>query len=169
MKKLCALVLTLCLLCFSGCSESGYSKGRISEIIGIDISGADYMTTIDTHGGFHGDGNAHVIVPLEGTDVLEQIQTNPAWHAFPLTENLTAIVYGLRTENASTGPYISFDDSGNSSIPEITDGYYFFLDRHSQCTDPHDDTNVLSRASFNLTIAIFDCHTETLHYLELDT
>lgn len=169
MKKLCALILVMCLLCLSGCSESGYSKEQISKAIGIDISGTDYLTVIDTHGGFHGDGNAHVILPLDDTDCLEQIQNNSKWNSLPLSENLTAIVYGIRTEDSAIGPYISFDDSGDSGIPEITNGYYFFMDRHSQAMDPHDDTDVLSRGSFNLTIAIYDCDTETLHYLELDT
>lgn len=169
MKRALAILTVFCVFLLSGCEQSGYSKTNISKTLGIDISSAEYMTTIDTHGGFFGDGTAHVIVPLEGSNCLEQIQSNNDWHELPLSENLTAIVYGIKTENASIGPYITFDDSGSSGIPEIENGYYFFLDRHSQSTDPSDDSSVLARASFNLTIAIYDADTDTLHYLELDT
>ena len=69
----------------------------------------------------------------------------------------TALTVYMEQGYKSIGPYITVDDTRSPAVPEITNGYYFFLDRHSQSTDPHDDTNVLSRASFNLTIAIYDC------------
>lgn len=169
MKRLLCVLASICLLCFSGCSKSGKITDEISATIGIDLSNTEYVTRIDTHGGFHGDGNTIVTMPLSSESVLEQIQGNSNWHSLPFTENLTAVVYGIHTDNSSIGPYITVDDSRNAAVPEITNGYYFFLDRHSQSTDPHDDTNVLSRASFNLTIAIYDCDTEMLYYLEFDT
>ncbi len=169
MKRLFCIILSICLLLMSGCSKSGSITDDISMAIGIDLSDAEYATRIDTHGGFHGDGSTIVSMPVSSESVLEQIQNNPQWHSLPFTENLTAVVYGITDENSSIGPYITVDDTRNPAVPEITNGYYFFLDRHSQSTDPHDDTNVLSRASFNLLIAIYDCDTDILYYLELDT
>ena len=169
MKRLICILLSVCLLCFSGCSKSGSMTDEISNTIGIDLVNAEYATRVDTHGGFHGDGNTIVSLSLSTDSVQEQIQNNSNWHSLPLTENLTAVVYGITEGNSSIGPYITVDDSRNPAVPEITNGYYFFLDRHSKSTDPHDDANVLSRASFNLTIAIYDCDTEMLYYLELDT
>ena len=169
MKRLFCIILSICLLLMAGCSKSGSITDDISMAIGIDLSDAEYATSIDTHGGFHGDGNTIVSMPVSSESVLEQIQNNPQWHSLPFTENLTAVVYGITDENSSIGPYITVDDTRSPAVPEITNGYYFFLDRHSQSTDPHDDTNVLSRASFNLTIAIYDCDTEMLYYLEFDT
>ena len=159
MKRLFCIMLSICLLLMSGCSKSGSITDDISKEIGIDLADAEYATSIDTHGGFHGDGNTIVSMPVSSESVLEQIQNNPQWHSLPFTENLTAVVYGITDENSSIGPYITVDDTRNPAVPEITNGYYFFLDRHSQSADPHDDTNVLSRASFNLTIAIYDCDT----------
>lgn len=169
MKRLFCIILSICLLLMAGCSKSGSITDDISMAIGIDLSDAEYATSIDTHGGFHGDGNTIVSMPVSSESVLEQIQNNPQWHSLPFTENLTAVVYGITDENSSIGPYITVDDTRSPAVPEITNGYYFFLDRHSQSTDPHDDTNVLSRASFNLLIAIYDCDTDILYYLELDT
>ena len=169
MKRLLCVILAVCLLCLAGCSKSGKITDEISATIGIDVTKAEYATRIDTHGGFHGDGSTIVIMPVSSDSVLPQIQANENWHSLPLTENLTAVVYGIRTDDASVGPFITVDDSRTAAIPQITNGYYFFLDRHSQSTDPQDDTNVLARSSFNLTIVVYDCDTETLYYLELDT
>lgn len=169
MKRLICMLLSLFLLCAAGCSKSGSLTDEISETVGIDLSSAAYATRIDTHGGFHGDGNTIVTMSVSSDSALAQIQGNSAWQSLPLTENLTAIVYGITEGNSSVGPYITVDDSSTPAVPEITNGYYFLLDRHSQSTDPHDDTNVLTRTSFNLTIAIYDCDTEILYYLELDT
>ena len=169
MKRLLCILLCVFLLCIAGCAKSRNAKDDISKTIGIDLTNAEYATRIDTHGGFHGDGNTIVSMPVSSESVLEQIQNNPQWHSLPFTENLTAVVYGITDENSSIGPYITVDDTRSPAVPEITNGYYFFLDRHSQSTDPYDDTNVLSRASFNLTIAIYDCDTEMLYYLEFDT
>ena len=169
MKRLLCVVTCICLLFMAGCSKSGSITDEISKSIGIDLDKAEYATRIDTHGGFHGDGNTIVTMPVPSESVLEQIQSNSTWHSLPLSENLTAIVYGITDGNSSIGPYITVDDTRDPAVPEITNGYYFFLDRHSQSTDQYDDTNILSRASFNLTIAIYDCDTEILYYLEFDT
>ena len=157
------------MLCMVGCSKSGSITKEISENIGVDLGNVEYVARIDTHSGFHGDGSTIISMQLPSESVLEQIQNNANWNSLPLTENLTTVLYGITEGNSTIGPYITVDDTRNPAVPEITNGYYFFLDRHSQSTDPHDDTNVLSRASFNLTIAIYDCDTEMLYYLEFDT
>ena len=169
MKRLLCILLSVCLLFLSGCSQSGNVTDEISKTIGIDLANAEYTNRIDTNKGFHGDGVTLVLIPISSESVLKQIQSSPYWQSLPFTENLTSIIYGIHTDNASIGPYITVDDSRYPVVPQITNGYYFFLDRHSQSTDPHDDTNILSRASFNLTVAIYDCDTEMLYYLEFDT
>lgn len=169
MKRLLCILLSICLLCMSGCSKSGSITDKISKATGVDLASAEYANHTDTHGGFHGDGITIVTISAPSESVLAQIQNNTHWHPLPFTGNLTAILYGIQTDNGSIGPYITVDDTRNPAVPEITNGYYFFLDRHSQSTVPHDDTNVLSRASFNLTLAVYDCDTETLYYLEFDT
>lgn len=169
MKRLLCILICVCMLCMVGCSKPGSITNEISEIIEVNLGNVEYVTRIDTHGGFHGDGSTIISMQLPSESVLEQIQNNANWNSLPLTENLTAVLYGITEGNSTIGPYITVDDTRNPAVPEITNGYYFFLDRHSQSTDSRDDTNVLSRASFNLTIAIYDCDTEMLYYLEFDT
>ena len=49
--------------------------------------------------------------------------------------------------------------------------YYFFFDRHSDATNPKDDSAFLdeSRPSYNFTVAIYDSDTNMLYYARVDT
>jgi len=158
-------MLTLCTAC--GSMTSVDRSEQISSVLGVDVSAAIAVTTIDSHGGFHGDGTSRVLFQFDDKGCEEQIKNNALWKPLPLTENLTALVYGIRTETTAIGPYIDID--GAPAIPKIDNGYYFFLDRNYKSTDPYDDTDVLIRASFNLTIAIYDSDTDILYYSEFDT
>lgn len=164
---LLALVL---LLTMTGCGaeKSGNVQHEISNVIGIDMSDGEIISESDSHGGFHGDGSTVIEIQLKDTSFSDQIKDNGDWNALPLTENLTALVYGIQTEGSSVGPMIHSGD-GAPVIPEVENGYYYFLDRHSQSTDPKDDSGVLGRASYNFTIAIYDADHQILYYMELDT
>ena len=92
MKRLLCILLSVCLLYMSGCSKSGSITDEISKTIGIDLANAEYATRIDTHGGFHGDGNTIVTMPVSNESVLEQIQSNSNWHSLPFTGLLLCMV-----------------------------------------------------------------------------
>lgn len=66
------------------------------------------------------------------------------------------------------GPYIH-DSDYNPVVPKIENGYYCFVDRHSQSKDKKDDSPLLNRYSINCSLAIYDTDTNLLYYLELDT
>lgn len=60
--------------------------------------------------------------------------------------------------------------------PEITQGYWYLLDESSEVTGNGDepgkaqnDANLFKRASFNVTVVVYDTETRTLYYYELDT
>ena len=141
---------------------------EISKTIGVNVSAGKVISESDSHGGFHGDGDRVIAIQFSDTSFSDQIKDNEEWNVMPLTENLTALVYGLHTENSSIGPMIH-DGDNVPVIPEIENGYYYFRDRHDQSTDPKDDTNVLSRASYNFSIVIFDADANMLYYMEKDT
>ena len=164
-----SLVMVL-LVIMTGCraEKTDNILSEISKTIGVDVSAGEVISESDSHGGFHGDGDMVVEIQFADTSFSDQIEVNEEWNALPLTENLTALVYGIRKEDGSVGPMIHSGD-GKPAIPEVENGYYYFRDRHSQSTDPKDDTNVLNRASYNFTIAIFDVDANILYYLELDT
>lgn len=170
-KRWSILLLTLILLLtMTGCRAEKTSNvlSEISKTIGVDVSAGEVISESDRHGGFHGDGDTVVVIQFSDTSFSNQIEDNGDWNAMPLTDNLTALVYGIHTESSSIGPMIHGGDN-IPVIPEIENGYYYFKDRHYESSDPKDDTNVLGRASYNFTIAIYDTDTQKLYYLELDT
>lgn len=163
---------TLVLLALAACA-SHTPQEKVSQALGVDASAGEVITDSDTHGGFNGDGLEYIVLFFSDGNLLKEAETSDAWHPLPLNDNLTALVYGLTYEEeegvlVSIGPYLS-DGSGEPLIPEIQNGYVFFQDRHSQSTDPQDDSRVLERGSFNFTLAIYDSDTGTLYFCQLDT
>lgn len=169
MKKCAAIGLLLVMLLLGACSASGKSVKRIGRELGLDMPKNVWATSISTVGGFHGDGVLCTTLNFDDQDCLEQIRQSGDWKPLPLSENLQAVVYGVQTGNEAVGPYIALDDSAHPVVPQMQNGYYYFRDRHSQSKDPADDSDVLNRASLNLTIAMYNADTHTLYYLELDT
>ncbi len=164
-----SLIMVL-LLIMTGChAEKTYSVlSEISKTIGVDVSAGEMISESNSHGGFHGDGDTVVVIQFADNSFSKQIEETEEWNTMPLTENLTALVYGVQTEGSSVGPMIHSGD-GTPAIPEVENGYYYFRDRHYQSTDPTDDSGVLGRASYNFTMAIYDTDSQILYYMELDT
>jgi len=164
-----SLVMVL-LLTMTGCrtEKSNNVLSQISKAIGVGVFAGVVIYELDSHGGFHGDGTTIVEIQFADASFSEQIKDNEEWNALPLTENLTALVYGIQTEELSVGPMIHREDN-IPAVPEIENGYYYFRDRHYESTDPKDDSGVLGRGSYNFTIAILDTIMQRLYYLEFDT
>ena len=133
---------------------------RIEESLGVDVSDAVIITGYDDHSGFHGDGTLYAVLEFPD-DTLEQAVSNPGgWHALPLTENLQTLVYGSWGPDAVVGPFIGI------TMPEVDRGYWWFFDRQGNTAE---DSLVLTRGSYNYTIAIYDADTDRLYYCEYDT
>lgn len=143
--------------------------------LGVDISGYTEMTESDNHGGFHGDGellytayyNAGPAAELE--EKLENLagEETSGWKELPMTEVLQAAAYGVKEETRRVGPYVTLD--GQQALPEVTEGYYYFRDRHSEAADERDSSQLLPRNSQNFTLAVYDAENNVLYYYEGDT
>ena len=109
-------------------------------------------------GGFHGDGEffAKIYLTREQSEKVEnRIKKNEHWRKLPLTE-IVASATGI------------FDKE--MKIPEIENGYWFYLDRSSEATDKYNENDMYNgRASHNYSVAVFDSDTNILYYYELDT
>lgn len=151
----------------------GYNRLEyISDTLGVDVSHGTVLDSQDSHGGFHGDGLLAVTISLtqeQAQPLLSQFERLSAWHPFPLPENLTTALYGKTTTGYSQAALIREESTDTLLVPEISNGWYYFYDRHSQAEDPLDDSPLFSRASYNCTIAIFDADTLTLYFFEIDT
>ena len=152
------LIMMLTLVACSITDNENVEINNLSEVLNIKISQESILEKKDTENGF---------ISLKVTDTKTVEENKSEWKELPLTENLTALVYGLEDETSSIGPYISKD--GVALFPEVENGYYYFYDRHSESTDHFDDTNVFDRHSFNFVIAIFDTDTNRLYYSRFDT
>lgn len=167
-------LLFFLLISFFACSKQNdkpHGTMDISKTLRLDLSSGTIVTSKDTHGGFHGDGNTYVEIRFgneSGTFLADAMSDNGDWHAFPLSNNLQAVVYGRVDGNMQYGPYIT-DDEGEAIIPRVEHGYYYFYDRHSESNNPKDDTKLLSRSSLNFTIALYDTDNNKLFYDKLDT
>lgn len=172
MKKirLSTFLAVVMIIMLTACSSSNETK-NISKMLGIDCSDGTISQSTDSHGGFHGDGSTYIEIKFDDTSgktVAQEIENLTAWNELPLTDNLNTVVYGKESPSASIGPYVVTSD-GEPLFSTVTNGYYFFHDRHSESKDAKDDTDLFSRSSFNFTIALYDADTQTLYYFELDT
>lgn len=168
-KIFCGIGVVLLIGCLVACSSNS-EMIDISKMLGIDLSGGTVISSEDTHGWF-GDGKTYFKISFDddsGAALADTIEDNEDWSAFPLSDNLQAIVYGRVDGDAQYGPYIT-DDEGASIIPQIEHGHYYFYDRSSESSNPKDDTELLSRGSMNFTIALYDTDHNKLYYYELDT
>lgn len=122
---------------------------------GIDMGAGKVISENDSHEGFHGDGLYFSEIKFSDDSTLERIKTNTKWHKLPLSKNLNEFIYE------------PLDDG--IKMPKITNGYYYFYDRHSESSNPYDDTELLSRGSYNFTVMIYDCDSDTLYVCREDT
>lgn len=172
MKRVCLCVLlALSMLLITAACSLINSKKDIAQTLRVDLSSAIVLQNIDTHGGCQGDGDTYIKMAFpndEGEIIGEELANNAAWDKLPLTDNLNIAVYGEESESGLVAPLIT-NDNGERYFPWISNGYYFFLDRHSESRNEKDDTELFNRMSFNFTIDIYDTENHVLHYYESDT
>lgn len=164
MKK--AVLIVLSMIALTAC-RTRTDQDIISEDLGVDVSSAEVISDMDTHGGFHGDGTAVIILDCADTGIPEQISTAGNWKPFPLDDTVRTLVYGTGDKNVKIGPYL-IDEDGEPLLPEIKDGYYLLIDRQTEdgkATGP----DILHRASFNFTLGLYDAAAEKLYLCKMDT
>ena len=142
---------------------------EISEVIDIDVSSGIVEYHYDSHGGFHGDGLEFTTLSFVDDSILEQIKINENWKELPLTDNLRKAVYGNSNDPDDLSALINEGNSSHEFFPQITNGYYYFYDKHKQSVNPYDDSDLFNRYSWNFVIIIYDLDTNMLHYAEFDT
>lgn len=156
----------------AGCGSKAGIQSGISKRLSIDCSSARITQSYDSHGGFLGDGTSFYALQFSDGSQVATISASSEWKPLPLTDTLKTVAWGLQDDEHDFAPMIIKDnDWEHPLIPEVTNGYYFFRDRHSYATDPKDDSMLLdeSRPSYNFTLAIYDTDANMLYYSELDT
>lgn len=163
MKKLAVLLVTI-IMCFAlAACGNNTPQEIVSKELGVDVSSSIEISDADTHGGFHGDGYTFIALRFDDNSVLDAIKKDSKWQEFPLDETMQALVYGLDDEASKIGPFLS-DEQGNALVPEIQNGYYYLIDRHTET-----NTDILERDSFNFTVGIYDADNNIMYFCKLDT
>lgn len=165
MKKAFAAFIVFLALALSACTLNPMSSWP-ATLSNFGFSEGDFtvISEDDSHGGFHGDGDSLIVLDCSGnSDKAVQIVSD--WNALPLSENLQLIMYGGEKD----GVNYAYNLAEEAGIPVVTNGCYRFCDRHSQSSNSTDDSELLSRSSFNFSLAIYDADTDTLYYYEFDT
>jgi predicted small lipoprotein YifL len=165
-RKMAVAGLLLALAVSLAACGSRSPQDSVSEALGLDASAGSEVSTYDTHSG-NGDGVSCVALHFSDEALLEQIRKEPDWKSFPLDETTQTVVYGVSDESSSVGPYLT-DDEGEPLVPEIENGYYRLIDRQAG-EDEAEDTPLLDRPSFNVTVGLYDTDSGTLYACKLDT
>ncbi len=164
MKKVLALLSALLVTGqLAGCAlwPSAGVKGEFSGTLGVNLTDGRIVREEDSHGGLHGDGDTVLVLAFTGAErerLEEEMDKADGWKGLPLTENLNRVVYE---------DY--FGDLFKDVPQDLTDGWYYFLDRHSEAEDPEDDSGIFGRSSCNFTLAIYDRGNGVLYCYEIDT
>lgn len=132
----------------------GYWQKMISKEIALNVRDSEVLYEMDTHGGFLGDGDATIVLRMND-DLTEVIEGDSLWHELPLPKELKMGVF--------------CDEEGKRLTGEIENGYYFFMDRHSEATDVFDPSDLYKRASRNYSFAVYDADENILYFYALDT
>lgn len=156
MKKGIFVLFSALFCVLSACGgENGAQQElqRIEKALDLDLSGGTLERFEDSHGGFHGDGLTAAEVTVEG--LVEELANAGGWRPLPMSD--------------STAQAIRLCEAEDETVEETAEGFYYLYDRHSQCSDPYDDTQIHSRYSYNFTAAVYDSRQGKLYFYKFDT
>ncbi len=164
MKKVAFVIALGLILTLTACSNEISYHDYVKDLCGLDIFGSTVISSEDSHGGFLGDGA--LIVEFDCAEISDSVmQELSSWKTLPLSENLHLIMYG----GTKDGVGYTHELAELYGIPEVHNGYYYFVDRHSDSADPASDSNLFSRSSWNFSLLIYDSDNAHLYLFEFDT
>lgn len=144
---------------------ASYFIGVVRPVFGFNRNDFTIVYQEDSHGGFHGDGTYCLVLDCSDNreDALQNVED---WNKLPLPKELEVVAFGGRCGDVS---YYRGMFPDEVSIPPITNGYYYFKDRHSESTDRDNPTGLIERYSYNFDFAIYDADTDMLYCIRHDT
>ena len=137
-------------------------KSYVGEVLGSDVSEAEVLQNSDTHDDFDNVGVYYAELSFyEDSSFIDEVK-DYGWTELPMTSELNKAVYGKANNN--TYPYASLFEKENFYIPEVENGYYYFVDESAAS----DNSAASAEELTNFTLAIYDLDTNMLYFVEYD-
>ena len=137
-----------------------YTQKHISKNLELNINNCQIDEEVDTHGGFLGDGDYYAKLICTET---EDNKIKNEWNNLPISIELEKVMNLEMCDDGCKNVYEKY------SIPKIEEGYYYFLDRHKEAKDKHNEEELNNRSSYNFSVGIYDSNTKIVYFYELDT
>lgn len=125
------------------------------KCFGLQVGDYEIVESLDTHGGFHGDGTYYLILDCSANRVKAR-EAVRKWDRLPLPENVERLMFG----DANSWYRIADE----AKMPRVENGYYVFRNRSSNKAT-FDESGDIE----NFTIAVYDTDTDVMYYFEWDT
>ena len=170
MKKRWIASAAVCCLLLAACGNTAAATEAAQIAQALSLSSLPAPAAVsreDTHGGFHGDGETFAALTFD-EDAAPQLETALAeagWSALPMEETLSIFAFGGEKD----GITYSYNVLASRGVTPPENGWYYFLDRHSEASDADGAAGLLARSSINCTLALYDADADTLYYYEMDT
>ena len=118
------------------------TKDTAAEHLQLDLNNTTVLEEWDTHGGFHGDGEA--FIKLSCPDGFEE-SLGSEWKPLPLEGEAYQYFY-------EWGGVFEHPGTNERCIPEVKNGYWYFK----------------SPGALNWDFALYDCEENILYFYEFD-
>ena len=156
-RPICLLSLCAVLAAaLASCSGAAGEKREVEQALSINLpEHMEVTTSIDTHGGFLGDGDTYYImrIPEDSQEAFAAQLTEKGWSSLP-----SDLVSQLIDRNSNA--------SENVFPASLDQGYYTFQDRSPQVSDAPSE---VSRFPLNFTLGVYDADHGNLYYWKFDS
>lgn len=162
MNKIKVILLIIGTFLLTGCRLNFDTPKYIQEEINIDISSCIILRDNDTHNIFGlGEMLVEANCKYDQDNFINQIKD---WNKLPLSENLQIIMYNEEIDEEES----EYQFAKKNKIPEIKNGYYYFIDRYDKRLEKSSDEKLFNQTSFKFTLVLYDTDTNTFYYYEYD-
>ena len=134
----------------------------ISKKLDLNLKNCTLEIDKDTHGGLLGDGEYFAKISFKENDDSKILFE---WKVLPLSTELQTVMNMISYYNNEGGKNVY----ERYNIPNIENGYYYFLDRYSDAVNKDSEEELNSRSSYNFSLGIYDSKNKILYFYELDT
>lgn len=158
------LVLIFILVVSFALFRTGHQR-HLEQALDLSLPRGEITSYLDTHSGFHGDGDVYAIMQLnqrQGSTFAAKLSQREGWHSGAVSETLSLALYGGERDGVTYGPC-------GKDLPQVQDGFWYFQDRSGEGSSPYSDRDLLSRSAQNFTFALYNPEDSTLYFYELDT